>query len=71
LIAYEKTMPSPQLTGTGFQFSVEDGSYSNVFFASFLEPPGYLEFHSVPPYPEGPVAPNSEANVLFHASIVS
>ena len=71
LIAHKKTVTSPQLTGDGFQFSVEDGSYSNIFFADFLQPQGYLEFHSVPPYPEGPVAPNSEANVLFHASIMS
>ena len=71
LIAYENTMPSPQLTGNGFQFSVEDGSYTNVFFADFLETPGYLEFHSVPADPEGPVAPNSKTSVLFHASTVS
>ena len=71
LIAHEKTMPSPQLTGNGFQFSVEDGSYSNVFFADFLETPGYLEFHSMPPYPEGAIAPNSETRVIFEASLVS
>jgi hypothetical protein len=71
LIAYEKTMAGPQLTKNGLQFSIEDGSYSNVFFADFLESPGYLEFHSVPPYPEGPVAPNSETSVLFQASPIS
>ena len=36
LIAYEKTMPSPQLTKNGLQFSIEDGSYSNVFLPTFL-----------------------------------
>jgi hypothetical protein len=68
LIAYEQAMASPQLTGNGLQFSIAGGGYSNVFFASFLETPGYLEFHSLPPYPEGPMAPNSESYVLFQAS---
>jgi hypothetical protein len=71
LIAYKKTMAGPQLTKNGLQFSIEDGSCSNVFFADFLESPGYLEFHSVSPYPEGPVAPNSETSVLFQVSLVS
>jgi hypothetical protein len=71
LIAHDKTMLSPQLTGNGLQFSVEGGGYSNIFFADFLRPQGYLEFHSVPPYPEGAVAPNTETSVFFHASIVS
>ena len=71
LIAYDKHMQSPQLTGNGFQFSVEGGGYSNVFFADFLQPQGYLEFHSMPPYPEGVTAPNSEARVIFQASLVS
>ena len=71
LIANDKPMLSPQLTGNGFQFSVEGGGYSNVFFADFLQPQGYLEFHSVPPYPEGAIAPNSETSVIFQASLVS
>ena len=71
LIAHEKTTPSLQLTGNGLQFSVEDGSYSNIFFVDFLQPQGYLEFHSVPPYPEGAVAPNSETTVLFKALTIS
>jgi len=71
LMAYEMTMLGPRLTGNGLQFSVEGGGYSNIFFADFLQPQGYLEFHSVPPYPEGAVAPNSEASVIFHVSIVS
>jgi hypothetical protein len=71
LIAYDKTMQSPQLTSGGFQFSVEGGGYSNVFFASFLQPQAYLDFHSVPPYPEGAIAPNSETIVLFQATLVS
>ena len=71
LIAHEKTMLSPQLTGNGLQFSVEGGGFSNVFFADSLQPQGYLEFHSVPPYPDGAIAPNSETSVIFHASIVS
>ncbi len=71
LIAYEKTKASPQLTGNGLQFSVEGGGFSNVFFADFLESPSYLEFHSVPPYPDGAAAPNSETNVLFKATLIS
>ena len=63
-------MPTPQLTGNGFQFSVEGGGYSNVFFADF-QPQGYLEFHSMPPYPESANAPNSETSVIFQASLVS
>jgi len=71
LIAYDKKMASPQLTGNGLQFSVEGGGFSNVFFADFLQPQGYLEFHSMPPYPDGAVAPNSETSVLFQASPIS
>jgi len=71
LIAFEKTMTTPRLTKNGLQFSIEDGSYSNVFFADFLESPRYLEFHSVPPYPEGPFAPNSETSVSFQISLIT
>lgn len=59
----------PQLNKQGLQFSLADGTYSNVFFASFLDPPAYLEFHSVPPFPAGPVPPNSELPVTFSAEL--
>lgn len=58
-----------QLTTGGFQFGLKDGSYSNVFFASFLTPQVYLDFHSVSPFPEGPIAPNTETAVVFKAWI--
>ena len=57
----------PQLDNDGIQFALEDGSYSNVFYASFLEPPTYLDFHSKPPYPVGDVGPNNERPVQFTA----
>ena len=57
-----------QLTSSGFQFALRDGTFSNVFFAGFLEPPITLEFFSAPPYPIGPVAPNSEDPVIFRAT---
>jgi hypothetical protein len=59
-----------QLTNHGIQFSLNDGTYSNVFYADFLAPPSYLEFHSVPPFPDGPNPPNTELGVVFKAFIV-
>jgi hypothetical protein len=61
----------PQLTTSGLQFALTDGSYSNVFHASFLSPPTDLEFHSVSPFPEGPISPNSEPAVSFSAEIIA
>ncbi len=58
---------TPQLDKQGLQFSLPDGTHSNVLFASFLDPPTYLEFHSVPPFPRGAVPPNSELPVTFSA----
>src|SRR5262249_46037949 len=40
---------SPQLTTHGFGFAIAGGTFSNPFFASFLQPPIYLEFFSAPP----------------------
>ena len=40
---------SPQLTTHGFGFAIAGGTFSNRFFASFLQPPIYLEFFSAPP----------------------
>ena len=57
----------PQLTGNGIQFALDNGTYSDVFYADFLATPSYLEFHSVPPYPEGPNPPNTELGVIFKA----
>jgi hypothetical protein len=75
LIRYKKPFHGenefPQLNTNGFQYTLADGSFSNVFFASFLAPPRYLDFHSVSPFPEGPIPPNSETAVVFRAWITS
>lgn len=71
LVRIDRSSEVGQLTTGGFQFALEDGSYSNVFFASFLSPQVYLDFHSVHPFPEGPIPPNSESAVVFKAWIVS
>jgi hypothetical protein len=60
---------APHLDKQGFQFSLADGTYSNVFFASFEDPPTYLEFHSVPPFPAGAVSPNTELPMTFSAEL--
>jgi len=71
LIDFEKTTTNPRLTKNGLQFLIEDGSYSYVFFADFLESPRHLEYHSLPPYTEGPFAPNSETSVSFQISLIT
>ena len=71
LLRSDKASTGGQLTTGGFQFALGDGSYSNVFFASFLSPQVYLDFHSRSPFPQGPIAPNSETAVVFKAWIVS
>lgn len=58
---------TPQLSQSGFQFALTGGTYSNIFYASFLSAPAYLEFHSMPPFPDGPVPPNREEAVAFQA----
>ena len=70
LIRESGSAPGGQLDKHGLQFSLDDGTYSNVFFASFLDPPTHLDFHSVPPFPAGPVPPNSEEPVFFSATPV-
>ncbi|NEP14727.1 MAG: PEP-CTERM sorting domain-containing protein [Symploca sp. SIO2C1] len=42
-----------QLTSDGFGYSTSGGNFVNVFFASFLEPPGYFEIFSAPPFVPG------------------
>ncbi|QNI73023.1 hypothetical protein SynNOUM97013_00955 [Synechococcus sp. NOUM97013] len=56
-----------QLSKNGFQYKLEDGSYANVFFGSFFDPPSYVEFHSRPPFPDGAIAPNTEVPIEFIA----
>jgi len=42
-----------QLTSDGFGYSTSGGNFVNVFFASFLQPPGYFEVFSAPPLVSG------------------
>ena len=63
-----------QLTSDGFGYSTSEGNFSNPFFASFLETPGYLEVFSVPPFVPGfeNFGPeDSELPISFSATIVS
>ena len=58
-----------QLTGGGIIFSLKDRSYSNLFFGNYPPQPSYYEFHTVPPYPDGLVPPNTESFINFTAWI--
>ena len=60
-----------QLTGGGIIFSLEDGSYSNLFYGTYPPTPSYYEFHSVSPYPNGVVSPNTESFIGFKAQIIN
>jgi hypothetical protein len=71
LVRRERAIQGEQLTTSGFQFALRDGSYSNVLFASFLSPQVDLDFHSRSPVPQGPTPPNSETAVVFKAWIVA
>ena len=59
--------PGPQLTSHGFGFALADGTYSNPFYADFLNPPEYLEFFSKPPFTGGS---STELPVQFSATPV-
>lgn len=37
-----------QLTGEGFGYKTQSGSYANVFFAEWLSPPANMEFMTIP-----------------------
>ncbi len=43
------SLNNQQLTGDGFGYSTSGGNFINVFFADFLDPPGYFEVFSAPP----------------------
>lgn len=58
-----------QLTGGGIVFSLEDASYSNLFYGNYPPQPSYYEFQTAPPYPEGLVEPNTESFINFTAWI--
>lgn len=60
-----------QLKADGFGYALADGSYANVFFASFLPTPSAVEFLSAPPIGSGNnnLGPeDSELQVNFSAS---
>jgi hypothetical protein len=60
---------SPQLTTHGFGFAIAGGTFSNPFFASFLQPPTYLEFFSAPPFTSGVIGTeDSELPIAFSAT---
>lgn len=58
-----------QLTDGGLVFSLKDESYSNFFYGTYPPQPSYYEFHTVPPYPDGLVPPNSQSFINFSAWI--
>ncbi len=61
----------PQLTIGGINFSLKDGSFSNLFYATYPPAPSFYDFHSVAPFPDGVVSPNTETFIGFTAEIVS
>lgn len=59
-----------RLSTAGIGYSLADGSFSNLFDATFLDPPRTLDFHSVPPFLPGLQPPNTETAVLFQATLL-
>ena len=55
------------ITGGGIIFSLEDGSYSNLFHGTYPPTPSPYEFHTVSPYPDGLVPPNTQSFIGFEA----
>lgn len=63
-------LDSPQLTVHGFGYAIAEGTFSNPFFANFLQPPEYLEFFSAPPITPGGAGPeDSELPIRFSAAL--
>lgn len=65
-----KGRPDGQLDSKGIGYALSDGSYCNIFYASFLSPAIYLDFHAQPPFPNGLIAPNTETAVQFRADMI-
>ena len=62
-------LESPQLTVHGFGYAIAGGTFSNPFFADFLQPPVYLEFFSAPPFaPGGAGSEDTELPIRFSAT---
>ncbi|MEL4896730.1 PEP-CTERM sorting domain-containing protein [Crocosphaera sp. Alani8] len=68
------SLDEEQLTSSGLGFLTSEGNFINVFFADFLQPPGYFEIFSAPPFIPGFEnfgLEDSELPVTFKASLVS
>ena len=65
-------LDSPQLTVHGIGYAIAGGTFSNPFFADFLQPPVYLEFFSAPPFTAGVAgSEDSELPIRFSAAPAS
>ncbi|MBS0641873.1 MAG: PEP-CTERM sorting domain-containing protein [Proteobacteria bacterium] len=60
----------PALTGDGFGYAMQDGTYANVFWAEFLPTPGYLEFFSAPLIATLAASLTTELPVTFSAILI-
>ncbi|MGK7941918.1 MAG: PEP-CTERM sorting domain-containing protein [Crocosphaera sp.] len=63
-----------QFTSSGLGFLTSEGNFVNLFFADFLQPSGYFEIFSAPPFIPGfeNFGPeDSELPVTFKATLVS
>ncbi len=67
----EPSVARSQLTGDGFGYALEDGTYANPFFADFLSPETYLEFFSAPPFGPGTGPEDSELPMDFTGSVAA
>jgi len=62
-------LESPQLTVHGVGYAIAGGTFSNPFFADFLQPPEYLEFFSAPPFAPGVTgSEDTELPIRFSAT---
>ena len=64
-------LESSQLTVHGVGYAIAGGTFSNPFFADFLQPPEYLEFFSAPPFAPGVTgSEDTERPIRFSATPV-
>ena len=62
-------LDAAQLTSGGIGFSLVNKTFVNLFELNSPPQPTSFEFFSAPPYPVGPVPPNTEALIRFNAWI--
>jgi hypothetical protein len=60
----------PELTGNGFGYALEDGTYASPFFADFRVLEIYLEIFSAPPFGPETRSEDSELPVDFAARLL-